>query len=104
MLTYIIEVFFMSIKRRQLSAQFKAQVALHALKEQRTVSEISKEYSVTPSKIYAWKKMAREGLSMIFSQEKRLVTGLSSEEAEKLYAEIGRLKVENSFLKKSLEG
>ena len=47
--------------------------------------------------------MAREGLSSIFSKERKIVKGLSPEEADKLYAELGRLKVENSFLKKSLE-
>lgn len=93
----------MSSKRRQLSPNFKAQVALHALKEDRTVSEISKEYSITPSKVYEWKRKAREGLSTVFSKEKKIVSGLSTEEADKLYAEIGRLKVENNFLKKSLE-
>ena len=93
----------MSSKRRQHSASFKAKVALVALKEHKTVSELSQEFSITPSKVYEWKKMAREGLSSIFSKERKIVKGLSPEEADKLYAEIGRLKVENSFLKKSLE-
>jgi len=93
----------MSTKRRQHSASFKAEVALQALKEIATTSEISKKYSIAPSKIYEWKKVAREGLSSVFSSNKTVVRGMSAEEAEKLYAEIGRLKIENNFLKKSLE-
>lgn len=92
----------MSSKRRQHSASFKAEVVLQALKENMTTAEISKRYSIAPSKIYQWKKMAREGLSSIFSADQTIVKGMSSEEADKLYAEIGRLKIENNFLKKSL--
>lgn len=93
----------MSIKRRQHSAAFKAEVALNALKENCTITELSKKHLITPSKIYEWKKIAREGLSSLFSSNRKIVTGMSPAEADKLYAQIGRLKMENDFLKKSLE-
>ena len=94
----------MSTKRRQHSASFKSKVALASLRGDKTISELCKQFDVSSSRIHSWKKSAIEGLSSIFSSDKKVVKGISSEEADKLYAEIGKLKIERDFLEKKLDG
>ena len=53
-------------KRRNFSAQFKAKVALEALRGERTLSELAARYEIHPSVITNWKKRAREGLGDVF--------------------------------------
>jgi len=54
-------------RRKRHGADFKARVALEALKEQRTVNEIAALYEVQPVQVGQWKKQAREGLAELFS-------------------------------------
>ena len=54
-------------KRRNFSAQFKAKVALEALRGERTLSELAARYEIHPSVITNWKKRAREGLGDVFA-------------------------------------
>jgi len=87
--------------RRKFSADFKARVALEAIKNQKTLSELSEQFEVHPVTISKWKAEFLENMSVIFENgnEKKDYDG--SPELEKLYAQIGQLKVENDFLKKS---
>jgi transposase-like protein len=55
------------MQRKKYSAEFKAKVALEAIKEQRTVNEIASEYGVHPTQISQWKKEAQTGFSGVFS-------------------------------------
>ncbi|MFA5618805.1 MAG: transposase [Weeksellaceae bacterium] len=86
-------------KRRKFSPEFKAKVALEAIKEQMTTSEIAKKYSVSPNQVSTWKREFIENAAQAFS-------GNNQQEVEKvkesLYAKIGKLEVERDFLKKSL--
>ena len=91
----------MSIKRKQHSPVFKAKVALTAIKSDFTIPEICSKYQVSPSAVHKWKKQAVENMSLIFSDYSKV---RKSEDNDKLYAEIGRLKIENDFLVKKLEG
>lgn len=91
----------MSIKRKQHNSNFKAKVALAAIKSDFTVPEICSKYQVSPSAVHKWKKQVLEKMSLIFSDNSRAI---KSEDNDKLYAEIGRLKIENNFLLKKLEG
>ena len=89
-----------SIKRKH-SDEFKSKVSLEALREKLTIEEISHKYEVHPSVVKLWKKQAQENLAQTFSLSK----GSSKQDdalLEKLYAQIGQLKVENDFLKKKL--
>lgn len=87
-------------RRKTYGAEFKARVALEALKEQKTISEIASLYEVHPVMVGQWKKQAREGLTELFSTGR--VRCDQDEEAlrNRLYQEIGELKVELDWLKK----
>ena len=84
--------------RRKFSADFKAKVALEAIKNQKTLSELSQQYEVNPITISKWKTEFLERMAMIFSGGHSSFEQSSSDELEKLYAQIGQLKVENDFL------
>lgn len=91
----------MSIKRKRYSAAFKAKVALAALKNEETMAELAKRFSVHPTMISNWKKSLLESASDIFEKGKK-----SQKEPEvkvdDLYREIGKLKVERDFLSRKL--
>ena len=87
--------------RRRFSKEFKAQVAIEALKEQKTLNQISTEYGVHQNQISLWKKELIDKASEIFDSEDREIDPELIEEMKApLYKEIGKLKVENDFLKK----
>ena len=93
----------MSMKtRRKFSAEFKAKVALEAIKEQLTVSELAAKHQLHPNQIAQWKKQFLDNASMVFSAEKADLKQDQDEQIAKLYEQIGKLQVANEFLKKSL--
>jgi len=82
-------------------ASFKARVALEAIRGEKTVAQIASEYDVHPNQIGQWKKKLLENLPSLFS-DKRKTRNKSQEELEsELYRQIGQLKVELEWLKKS---
>ena len=93
----------MSVKRRKFSATEKAKIALEAIKGDQTMAQIASKYAVHASQINTWKKQVLAYLPNAFSEkDKQEVVGYESQLAE-LYEQIGRLKVENDFLKKKSE-
>lgn len=90
----------MKTKRRKFTAAFKAQVALAAIRERETLSELSKRFGVHPTVITRWKKEFLERSSEIF--ETQAPDTAYEKEKEKLYAKIGKLEVERDWLKKNL--
>ena len=93
----------MSDKRRRFGRQFKAKVGLEALKEIRTINELSSQFGVHPNQISLWKKEIRENAVELFGPAKnRLDPDLLNKETAPLYEQIGRLKVELDWLKKKL--
>lgn len=88
----------MTSKRKTYSPEFKAKVALEALRQDETISQISARYGVHPVQISHWKKQAIEHLSNGFKGGR--TPKLDQPNTEALYAEIGRLKVELDWLKK----
>lgn len=86
--------------RRKFSPDFKAKVALEAIKNQFTLAELSKKFDVSPVMISRWKSEFLDNMSAVFEKEhpKKKEEGPA---LEQLYAQIGELKVENDFLKKS---
>ena len=82
----------MSRKRRRFTAEFKAKVALAAVKEQHTLAELASEYGVHPSQITAWKKELQGSAVAVFAGKRELLTDESVESAKApLYEQIGRL-------------
>lgn len=90
--------------RKNHSNEFKAKVALAALREDRTMSELASEYGVHPIQIGLWKKAARENLPLLFEQGRASSNHDKEQKAliEKLYGKIGEVEVENDWLKKKL--
>jgi transposase-like protein len=88
------------VQRKRHSAEFKAKVALAALKGQQTLNELASLYGVHPVQVAQWKKQAAEGLPELFIG--RRTVGESEAEAlqARLYQEIGQLKVELDWLKR----
>ncbi len=91
----------MTIKRKRHSAQFKFEVALEAAKGLQTASQIASDREVHPNQISLWKKqLLEEGVS-IFSKKTFLKEKKQIEREAELYEQIGRLKMELEWLKKS---
>ena len=92
----------MTRKRRRHSDEFKARVALEAVKGVKTLSELSVTHGVHPTVIAQWKRHLVDGSAEVFSR-KNGSRGKSEEElTSPLYEEIGRLKMEVNWLKKKL--
>jgi transposase len=91
------------ITRRKFTPEFKARVVLEALKEQSTLAELSKKYEVSGVMISRWKGEFIEHSSSVFVNSKKDEKANNQVDSDKLYEQIGKLKVENDFLKKSCE-
>ncbi len=90
----------MAGKRKMHSAAFKAQVALAALKEDRTVNELASKFSVHPTMIHGWKKQLLTGAETIFANGAKTAAADSEGLQAELFEQIGRLKMELEWLKK----
>ena len=87
-------------KRKRYSAEFKAKVALAALKEQKTLSELANQYQIHSVQISTWKKQLLDGSSSIFKNSNNNNQKKQQDLEAHLYQEIGRLKIELDWLKK----
>jgi transposase len=88
-------------KRKRYSADFKAKVALEALKGEQTLSQLATKHGVHQTMIAAWRKQAMEGLAGVFSGKAEAADGAREGEIDKLHAKIGQLVVERDFLSKA---
>jgi transposase-like protein len=90
----------MSVKRKSYTPAEKARIALEAIKGNLTAAEITAQYDVHATQVNQWKRQALDLLPELFTNKaKALQVDYESQLAE-LYQQIGRLKVENDFLKK----
>ena len=91
----------MSNKRKRCNPEFKAKVALAALKNEETTSELAARFGVHPTMIATWKRTLLNGAPDVFDkgQKSRKQT---EEHVDELYKQIGRLQVERDFLSKKL--
>ena len=92
----------MAGKRKQHTAAFKAQVALAALKGDRTVNELAGQFGVHPTLIHTWKKQLLTGADQVFSNGSKVATADGEAEKAELFEQIGRLKMELEWLKKKV--
>jgi len=86
--------------RRKHSSDFKKKVALEAIRDQKTINQIAKEFQVHPVQVSEWKRQLLEGCGSVFEGGQRLES--REDEIAALERKIGRLCVENDFLKKKL--
>lgn len=91
----------MSQKRKKHSDDFKARVAIEAVKGVKTLSELSSAFGVHPTVIASWKRQLLHGAAGIFSRSGNGSGRTEEEITAPLFTEIGRLKVELDFLKKN---
>ncbi len=87
-------------KRKNFSGQFKAKVALEAIRGVKTVNEIAQECGVHPIQVGLWKKKLQEQAAGLFDAKRGPKPVDQSASPERLYSEIGRLKMELDWLKK----
>jgi transposase len=85
--------------RRNHSLQFKAKVALAALRGDKTVAELSAQFDVHANQIVQWKQQAVENLAAVF--DKGAEARVSEAELKELHAKIGQLTLENDFLERA---
>ena len=91
----------MSEHRKRYSAEFKAKVALEAIRGELTVAQLVAKHGVHQTLINGWKKQATEGLAGVFSGRAEAAETGRAVEVEKLHAKIGQLVVERDFLRKA---
>jgi transposase len=92
----------MKESRRRYSPEFKARVALEALKDEQSVAELAHRFEVHPSQVHKWKKALSEGAASIFGSDGGRGRKDSEALTARLYQEIGQLKVERDFLEGKL--
>lgn len=89
----------MKAKRRRHEPEFKARVAIEALKGIQTIQQIAKEYEVHPVQVSDWKKQILEGISDVFKAgKKKCPEEVSDAQREQLHAKIGQQAVEIDYL------
>jgi len=93
----------MSEKRKRYTPAEKAKIALEAIKSENTLAQISSRYGAHATQINTWKKQAIALLPDVFSDKNKQETSDYENQLAELYEQIGRLKVENDFLKKKSE-
>lgn len=87
-------------ERRNLDSNFKARIAIEALREHKTINQLAADHELHPNQISVWKKQLLEGSTEIFRQGKTSEQKPDSKLTDELYKQIGQLKVELDWLKK----
>jgi len=88
--------------RKRYGDKLKAKVALEAIKNENTMVELSNKYEIHRDLVQKWKKVVLEGSADLFSPGKTKGVKSTDKIIDELYKEIGKLKVENDWLKKKL--
>lgn len=89
--------------RKKYIAKQKAQIVLEMLKEERPIAQIASQYGIHPNQLYKWKAQALDGLPRLFEDGRKTEKDLKAtheQQVEELYAQIGRLNTQLTWLKK----
>jgi len=94
--------------KREYTAEYKGRIALEVMREELTVSEIASREQINVKQIYNWRNELRDNIALIFDRnkqsreyERKLIELMEKE--EELMAKVGRLTIENDWLKKKSE-
>lgn len=90
------------MSRRKFTKEFKAKVALEAIKGQRTINELAQEFGVHPNQISLWKKQLLASAPEVFGSGKDYDAERLEQERDRLYKKVGQLQVQNDWLKKNI--
>jgi len=93
----------MGKSRKKHSAEFKAKVALAALKNEETVAQLANRFGVHPTMISTWKRQLLDGAPELFDKSHKSRKQAEAQ-TDELFRQIGQLKVENDFLSRKLSG
>lgn len=89
--------------RKRYTTKQKTQIVLEILKEERSIAQIASEHGIHPNQLYKWKTQVVDGLPGVFDENQKSQKALKSKHESKLkelYAEIGRLSTQLTWLKK----
>jgi len=89
------------VKRKRYSAEFKAKVALEAIKGEATVAELATRFGIHPNMVTQWKRQVIEGIAEVFTGKTGHNGTAHEEQIKELHAKIGQLTVERDFLAKA---
>lgn len=91
------------MKRKRYTAEFKSQIVLEALKEEKSMSQIASEHGIHVNQIHKWKTQFLQDMPQIFEKQNKDLEKMKAEheaQVENLYAEVGKLTTQLSWLKK----
>lgn len=92
----------MSVKQKTYTTEFKAKVALDAIRGELTINQITSKYGVHSTQVNRWKQQALCAIKEAFCNKNDSMQKSTQESNEHLYTQIGQMKVELDFLKKSV--
>lgn len=87
--------------KKSYDSKFKSRVAIEALRGEETIAEIAGKYQVHPNQVMKWKKRLLDGSSDIFTSKSEKNESQKGYDEERLLKKIGRLEVENDFLREA---
>ncbi|MBM7647076.1 transposase-like protein [Scopulibacillus daqui] len=91
------------MKRKRYSSEFKAQIVLEILKEEKSLIELSSEHGIHTNQLRQWKAQFIEQMPQLFTKQNKKQEKMQADyekQIENLYAEVGRLTTQLSWLKK----